>query len=436
MDFTSRVVEDVLTVLTVSQRMSGHGPGAIGALGPLGALASAVTQALLVLGITRTEDRAVLDEEQLGLITDVFRGILGLDLLGATGQIEAEQSEQSTKAFSVAVQPVPVPGSMVDVDPDSAEVIASDNDKKRKRGTNSRGADSDPDSASAADRREEAVQRAKRSVGLKKRRADALTCALTQCLLVRPVTLPSGKSFSLGHLVKHFETCKAQRTCPLTRRLVPSDWTPIENTDLRDMTEGLVREITDEAAEETVPEAAAEWTELLGACAEYDATVATVSTEATVATVATVAIAPLMVEEEPSALGPGPDDFTLCGCTVETLNYPGRKFLVTGRTENGSFSVTELPISPRSATLTAAECFLMAVHVTPEAKNKNKRIKIVFNKHREPPGSYSGGSQRVIGLTGLTGVITGFDQENAIVKADHDGSLIIVPLRHCALYTA
>jgi hypothetical protein len=435
MDFTSRVVEDVLTVLTVSQRMSGHGPGTIGALGPLGALASAVTQALLVLGITRTEDRAVLDEEQLGLITDVFRGILGLDLLGATGQIEAagaEQIEQITKAFSVAVQPVPwPPGSMV-----------ADNDKKRKRGTNSRGADSDPDSASAADRREgaqpaAAVQRAKRSVGLKKRRADALTCALTQCLLVRPVTLPSGKSFSLGHLVKHFETCKAQRkdrTCPLTRRLVPSDWTPIENTDLRDMTEGLVREITDEAAEETVPEAAAEWTELLGACAEYDATVATVSTEATVAT---VAIAPLMVEEEPSALGPGPDDFTLCGCTVETLNYPGRKFLVTGRTENGSFSVTELPISARSATLTAAECFLMAVHVTPEAKNKNKRIKIVFNKHREPPGgSYSGAVQRLIGLTGLTGVIAGFDQDNAIVKADHDGSVLVVPLRHCALYIA
>ena len=146
------------------------------------------------------------------------------------------------------------------------------------------------------------------------------------------------------------------------------------------------------------------------------------------------ASAPRLAHPIPSGLGPG--GFTLYGCTVETLNYPGRKFLVTGRTENGSFSVTELPISPRSATLTAAECFLMTVHVTPEAKNKNKRIKIVFNKHREPPGSYSGGSQRVIGLTGLTGVITGFDQENAIVKADHDGSLIIVPLRHCALYTA
>jgi hypothetical protein len=123
---------------------------------------------------------------------------------------------------------------------------------------------------------------------------------------------------------------------------------------------------------------------------------------------------------------------------VETLNYPGRKFLVTDMNPDGSFSVTELPISPRSATLTAAECFLMTVHVTPEAKNKNKRIKIVFNKYREPPesGGYSGAVQRVIGLTGLTAVISGFDHDNAIVKVDNDGSVLIVPLRHCAEYTA
>jgi hypothetical protein len=77
----------------------------------------------------------------------------------------------------------------------------------------------------------------------------------------------------------------------------------------------------------------------------------------------------------------------------------------------------------------------MTVPVMPEAKNKSKRVKIVFNEHRSsaPTGS---DSQRLIGLTGLTGVITGFDQENAIIKVDHDDSVLIVPLRHCALYTA
>jgi hypothetical protein len=271
--------------------------------------------------------------------------------------------------------------------------------------------------------------------------------------------------------MEHFKTCTEQRkarTCPVTRGDVPIDWKPNVNTDLRDMVDGFVREIKEDEAEETVADAAAQWAGLLGLCTEYDAAKATLSTAATVSTGekppglrlspserrqrsqrsprsprSRVSHGPFTVDDEedfhfvPSpALGP--EDFTLRGCTVETLNYPGRKFLVTDMNPDGSFSVTELPISPRSATLTAAECFLMTVHVTPEAKNKNKRIKIVFNKYREPPesGGYSGAVQRVIGLTGLTGVISGFDHDNAIVKVDNDGSVLIVPLRHCAEYTA
>ena len=99
MDFTSRVVADVY-------RMSGH-------VGPIADINAAVTQALSVLGITRTEDRAVLDEDQLGLITDVFRGILGAGAeteTEAAGAAQAEagaetEIERITKAFTLAVMP-------------------------------------------------------------------------------------------------------------------------------------------------------------------------------------------------------------------------------------------------------------------------------------------------------------------------------------------
>ena len=140
------------------------------------------------------------------------------------------------------------------------------------------------------------------------------------------------------------------------------------------------------------------------------------------------------------ALGTG--DFPLFGCTVHTLPYDRGTFRVTGMNPGGAgFSLTPLPVSTRgagnaAARLTLPECQIMTVHVTPEAKNKNKRIKIVFNKYREAPGdSYDSAVQRAIGLTGLTGVITGFDNDNAIVKIDND-NVQIVPLRHCALYTA
>ena len=83
LDFTSRVVADVY-------RMSGH-------VGPIADINAAVTQALSVLGITRTEDRAVLDEDQLGLITDVFRGILGAtETEAAQAEAGAEQIERIT----------------------------------------------------------------------------------------------------------------------------------------------------------------------------------------------------------------------------------------------------------------------------------------------------------------------------------------------------
>ena len=109
-------------------------------------------------------------------------------------------------------------------------------------------------------------------------------------LFVDPVTLPSGNTYSWDAIKRHFEARKAQALpleCPLTRDKVPSDWTLKVNIGTRDTTEALVSEITDEAAEETVPEAAAAWAELLVLCAEYDATKATVATAATVATVPT-----------------------------------------------------------------------------------------------------------------------------------------------------
>ena len=146
---------------------------------------------------------------------------------------------------------------------------------------------------------------------------------------------------------------------------------------------------------------------------------------------------PRLAHPIPSGLGPGPGSggFPLYGCTVQALPYPRGTFRVTGMSPDGLFSVTQFPITPRSARLTLPECHIMTVHVTREAKNK--RIKVVFNKHREPPGgSYSGAVQRLIGLTCTTGMVIGFDQDNALVKADHDGGVLIVPLRHCALYTA
>ena len=104
--------------------------------------------------------------------------------------------------------------------------------------------------------------------------------------------------------------------------------------------------------------------------------------------------------------------------------------------DGACFSLTPLPVSTRGAAgaaqLTLPECQIMTVPVMPEAKNKSKRVKIVFNEHRDPTGS---DSQRVQRLTGLVAVITGFDHYDAILKVDND-NVLIVPLRHCALYTA
>ena len=255
------------------------------------------------------------------MITDVFRGILGA---GAEQQIE-----RITKAFTLAV----MPGSMVVVDQDSdAEAMASAmaSNKKRKLPLGDQGDQGDqgflPSSLGGASA--SAIQRAKRSVGRKTPRVDALTCALTLGLLVRPVTLPSGKSFSLGALTEHFDTCKAQRkdrTCPVTRGPVPSDWTPNENTDLRDMTEGLVLEITDEAAEETVPEAAAAWADLLCLCAEYHATKATVATVATVVATPTVTV-------DSASLARGAKTLTIRGTGFDPANLTNKVRLSGGAT--------------------------------------------------------------------------------------------------------
>ena len=178
LDFTSRVVADVY-------RMSGH-------VGPIADINAAVTQALSVLGITRTEDRAVFDEDQLGLITDVFRGILGAG---------AEQIERITKAFTLAV----MPGSMVVVDQDSdAEAMASAmaSNKKRKLPLGDQGDQGDqgflPSSLVGASA--SAIQRAKRSVGRKTPRVDALTCAFD----TRPAR-------TTGHIAKRE---KLQPGCP------------------------------------------------------------------------------------------------------------------------------------------------------------------------------------------------------------------------------
>jgi hypothetical protein len=435
MDFASRVVADVQRTLSMI------GAGTLVLLGPNAAAVTAVTQALLVLGLTGPVPTG-LDEDQLGLIADVFRELFGTAALPVT----IEQIEQITKAFSLAVMAVPV------AEPTQADADLLASNKKRKR-------DPDPDS----DAIQTAVQRAQRSVARKKLRVEALTCALTLGLLVRPVTLPSGKSFSMGALMEHFKTCTEQRkarTCPMTRCGVPDDWTPIVNTDLRDIVDCFVCEIKEEEAEETVPEAAHEWADLIVLCSEYHATKATAATLSTVATAATErsqrsprsprsrSPGPFMVYDEEDFHVPspalGPDDFPLFGCTVKTLNYPGREFRVTGMNPDGAapgavpgFSLTPLPVTTRGARLTLPECQIMTVHVTRD--DKNKRIKIVFNKHREPPGppggSYNAAVQRAIGMTGLTGVITGFDNDNAIVKIDND-NVQIVPLRHCALYTA